>query len=226
MAGSPLKNLRMFEKLCGKNALQNIILATTMWDEVDDNVGSQREKELMARYWKGMMAQGSKTVRYKNSATSAWDIIDHFLQVANVRYAVLLQEEMVDMEKQLRETKAGQALYGTLEILVKKQQDMLNKIRAETRRHADDAVLSALKEEYEDLRKQLQVTYDEMQTLKIPLGRRLLRILRRPWDLWEGDNGKPSGFSNSWISSHDFSFKVDDSTRGRVRTRFVKPWGR
>jgi hypothetical protein len=206
MAGSPLKNLRMFEKLCGKNALENILLTTTMWDDVDDKVGSVREKELVAKYWKGMMAHGSKTVRYNNSATSAWEIIDHFLQVANARYAVLLQEEMVDMEKQLRETKAGQTLYGTLEVLVRKQQDMLNKIREETKRHGDDAVLSALREEYEDLRKQLQVTYDEMQTLKIPLGRRLLRILRRPWDLLEGDNGKPSGFLGLRISSHDFFF--------------------
>jgi hypothetical protein len=46
MAGTPLKNLRMFEKLCGKNALRNIILITTMWDEVDEALGLQREKQL------------------------------------------------------------------------------------------------------------------------------------------------------------------------------------
>ena len=33
MAGTLLKNLRMFEELCGKDALKNVILTTTMWDE-------------------------------------------------------------------------------------------------------------------------------------------------------------------------------------------------
>jgi hypothetical protein len=189
---SSVKNLRIFEKLCGKNVLQNVILTTTMWDEVDELTGQQRERELKAKYWKAMIDQGSKTVRYLNTPDSALDIIDHFLQTANARYAVLLQEEMVDMERQLRETKAGQALFGTLEVLVRKQQEMLNKIREETKRHADEAVLSALKDEYEELRKQLEITVAEMLTLKISLGKRFLRRLRRPWDWWEGGNGKLS----------------------------------
>ena len=191
VAGSPYKNLVMFEKLCGMNAPQNIILTTTMWDQVDDDVGSRREKELMAKYWKGMMDQGSKTVRYYNSAASAWNVIEHFVQVADARFDVLLRMEMVDIKKQLCKTQAGQALYGTLEMLVEKQQVMLKEIRADTRRRADNAMLSALKEEYEDIRKQhqeeyediqkrLQDTYDEMLTLNIPPGRRLLCILRRP----------------------------------------------
>jgi hypothetical protein len=183
MAGTPLKNLRMFEKLCGKNALQNIILTTTMWDEVDERMGSLRENELKAKYWKAMIDQGSKTVRYHNTQESAWEIIDQFLQTANRRYAVLLQHEMVDMEKQLRETQAGQALFGTLEVLVKKQQDMLQKIRVETKRHADETVLKSLKEEYEEIRKQLVTTMAEMQTLKIPLGKRLLRMFMSPLGL-------------------------------------------
>ena len=35
MAATSARHLRTFEELCGKNALQNVILATTMWDEVD-----------------------------------------------------------------------------------------------------------------------------------------------------------------------------------------------
>ena len=43
MVGTPLKNLRMFEELCGKDALKNVILTTTMWDEVDEETGLARE---------------------------------------------------------------------------------------------------------------------------------------------------------------------------------------
>jgi len=35
MPGSLLKNFRRFEKLCG-NDFNRIVLATTMWDEIDD----------------------------------------------------------------------------------------------------------------------------------------------------------------------------------------------
>jgi len=180
MAGTPLKNLRMFEKLCGKNALRNIILTTTMWDEIDEASGVRREKELRSNYWKVMIDHGSKTARYRNTRESAWDIVDQFCEIANKRCAMLLQQEMVDMEKQLRETQAGQALFATLEVLVKKQQEMLLKIRAETRRHGDGNIVRSLKEDYEEVRAQLAITVAEMQTLRIPLGRRLLRLFMYP----------------------------------------------
>lgn len=174
MAGAPLKNIQLFEKLCGKNALQNVVLATTMWDKVDGQVGILREKELKNGYWKTMIKQGSRTVRYRNTRESAWDILDGVL--GHNCLAVLLQREMVDMERQLRETQAGQKLYDTLETLMKAQQEKLDKIRVETMRQADDeTVLKQLQEEHEDLQKQLQTTILEMQQLKISVGKRFLR---------------------------------------------------
>ena len=32
MQGSVLKNLEMFQALCGDSGLSNVVLATTMWD--------------------------------------------------------------------------------------------------------------------------------------------------------------------------------------------------
>lgn len=180
MAGTPLKNLRMFRELCGKKALENIILVTTMWDEVDEDVGTQREKELRGKYWKAMIDQGSATARYHGTLDSAWDIVEHF---TTQRQAVLLQSEMVDLEKQLPETTAGRELYTDLEVLVKKQQHILQQIRAETKRHETEQnqrILQALKAEYETVRQQLNSTMNEMQRLKLPLGKRLLRLVWTP----------------------------------------------
>jgi hypothetical protein len=178
MAGTPLKNLRMFRELCGRQALENIILVTTMWDEVDEDVGSQREKELRGKYWKPMIDHGSATARYNGTSESAWDIVEHF---TTRRHAVLLQREMVDLKKELPETAAGQELYTTLEVLVKKQQDVLEKIRAETKRHEQDqTILKALQAECEGIRRQLDITLKEMQSLKLSPGRRLLRLLWSP----------------------------------------------
>lgn len=76
---TPLTNLTMFEKLCGEQALRNVILATTIWDEVHEEESTVRELELQQKYWKGMIQGGSKTFRYFRDQQSAWTIIQHFL---------------------------------------------------------------------------------------------------------------------------------------------------
>jgi len=191
MAGTPLKNLRMFQELCGHNALRNIILTTTMWLDVEEELGSVREKELEKKYWSGMISQGSKVFRFLNTPESAWIILDHFLRPAHERQAVQLQEEMVDLERQLSETKAGKKLYGELETIVKKQQTTLQKIREETKRHGrNEVLLQALKEEHEALRKDLANTVTQMQTLHIPLGKRLRGILSFPLLSYIGKLGR------------------------------------
>ncbi|KAJ8517857.1 hypothetical protein ONZ45_g5026 [Pleurotus djamor] len=176
MAGTPLKNLHMFEKLCGKDALGNIVLTTTMWDDVDEETGLQREKELQKNYWKGMINQGSRTVRYLNDEESAWEIVDYIVGPKNDSFAVELQHELVDLHEQLPETGAGRELYGKLQSLVSRQQDTLQRLRASMKRQEEPVILDALKEEYEELRKQLEATVRDMEALKIPIGTRLRRF--------------------------------------------------
>ncbi|KAJ8517858.1 hypothetical protein ONZ45_g5025 [Pleurotus djamor] len=180
MAGTPLKNLHMFEKLCGKNALQNIVLTTTMWDEVDLDVGIQRERELERNYWKTMLSHGSRSMRHLNTEESAWRIIDAIASAQNERYAVELQAELVDMGKELPETGAGKELYGKLQSLVARQQETLERLRASMKRQDNEIIVSALKEEYEGLRVQLAATVKEMEFLKIPIRKRLRRFFTVP----------------------------------------------
>jgi hypothetical protein len=173
----PLKNLGMFRKLCGEQALQNIILATTMWGEVEEEVGLQREKELEKTYWKGMIMQRSKVSRFLNTHKSAWTILDNFLQPAHEQQSVQLQKDMVDLQWQLSETKAGKKLYGQLVAIVKKQQLTLQKIRDESKWHGQNYVPQALKNQHESLRKELRNTVAQIQTLQIPVGMQLQSIL-------------------------------------------------
>jgi hypothetical protein len=178
MAGSPLKNLHMFKQLCGTSALKNIILTTTMWDEVTEEVGEQREGELTRNYWKPLIDQGSRTLRYTNTYTSAWEIVDTALYSKHEARTLQLQEELVDEKKKLPETSAGRELYSKLEKLLAKQKDTLQKIREETRAsHRDPFLLKALRDEYEEQQKELTKTMDEMHQLQIPLGTRLRRFL-------------------------------------------------
>lgn len=47
MLGAAKRYLYMFRKLCGEDALTNVVLATTMWELIDPVVGAKREKELI-----------------------------------------------------------------------------------------------------------------------------------------------------------------------------------
>jgi hypothetical protein len=65
MQGSSLDDLRMFRKLCGFEALKNVLLVTTFWDKVSDIEGRRREQELSSNedFWGHMIQKGSKMGR-------------------------------------------------------------------------------------------------------------------------------------------------------------------
>ena len=180
MAGTPLKNLRMFEELCGKNACQHVIMITTMWDEVDEQMGIARERELKLNYWRWMLERGSTTNRFMQTRKSALRLIEPLIDAANAKSSVLLQQELVDMRTELPATSAGIRLFSEMEILVKRRQEVLDRIRNAMKHSEEDRMaLPELQEEYQLLKTQLDQTVDEMRKLKLPLGKRLTRMTRK-----------------------------------------------
>jgi NurA-like 5'-3' nuclease len=166
--------------VCVENALQNVVLVTTRWENFDEAAGSQQEKQLKETQWKEMVDQGSSnTLRYSSTLDSAWNTIDHFVETANSRYAELLQEEMANMKNNLMADHASFE-WSRLEKLVEKQQEMMQKIRTQTKQQSAQRLLHD--GEYEDLHIQLATIFTEMQALNIPLGKYLLRVFSPPWN--------------------------------------------
>jgi len=97
----------MFKLVCGADALQNVVLVTTMWDEVDEETGLSPEEELRNDFWKSMIDSGSRMMQFRRSYKSAWEILD---QLSGIRRPLLLQVEMVHKKKSLSQTSAGAAL--------------------------------------------------------------------------------------------------------------------
>ena len=122
----------MFQNLCGAEALKNVVLVTTMWDEVDEEEGVNRENELTTRYWKKMIELGCRTSRFNNNTESALDIVSQF---QDARCTVLLQRELVDFNLQLAKTSAGRTLFSYLVEFVKKIKEVLAQIEAKLRRN-------------------------------------------------------------------------------------------
>ncbi|KAK4155080.1 hypothetical protein C8A00DRAFT_13861 [Chaetomidium leptoderma] len=118
MQGSALKNLHMFQKLCGDRGLASVVLATTMWKgleatEEGRQIGQQRSEDLQKpEFWGAMIKRGSRIVRHDGSAESAKSIVGSLIDGTDgqeSRGAVLdIQVQMVDEGKALDETAAGQ----------------------------------------------------------------------------------------------------------------------
>ena len=175
MAGTPLKNLRVFQKMCGRDALGKVYLTTTMWDEVDSSVGEKRLDELKTDYWKVMITRGAQTARCRSDDDSPKRIIRQILDQEVARKVLLLQEEMAELKKELRETALGQELYSHLDKLVEKQIVLLRRIDRERKAASDASVLTELQTEYNELRVQIDDKLRQMQELKLLRLKNLLR---------------------------------------------------
>jgi hypothetical protein len=66
MEGSALRNLKMFQQLCGKEPLKNVILATTFGSKVAKEDALRREEQLKVtpEFWRDMLERGSTMKRF------------------------------------------------------------------------------------------------------------------------------------------------------------------
>lgn len=166
MLGSTRKNLDLFYQLCGKDALKNVILGTTKWADVKREVGLRREGQLAQNHWKDMLTAGAEMAQFKGTHKSAWDIVGLIVQREEA-IALHIQEELVDLGQSLPDTDAGKTLRFTLEELARAQKEMAQRLE---RTPGDE-------ERYKETQRQLISTLNQIQELKIPLGRRLLNII-------------------------------------------------
>ncbi|OTA75563.1 hypothetical protein M434DRAFT_39029 [Hypoxylon sp. CO27-5] len=117
MQGSARRNVKLFEDLCGDNALKNVILVTTMWDILgtDEGLAEEREKQLRSKreYWGYMVDKGSEIFRHNNSEQSALKVIEHIVK-KNSRVVLNVQNEMVNGCQPLNKTTVGRGVQELL----------------------------------------------------------------------------------------------------------------
>ncbi|PVF99836.1 hypothetical protein CPB86DRAFT_262479 [Serendipita vermifera] len=154
ISGTSRRNMQMFQLLCGHDALQNVTLVTTMWNEVDDLTGSRREDELRERFWGDMIEAGSKVVRFEYTYESAWDILDQF---SGLRRPLQLQVEMVDQGKSLGQTAAGSELFRWFTQFMAELRALIQSLKRKLRRPSKGSVTS------EELEEKLTATKDKLK---------------------------------------------------------------
>jgi hypothetical protein len=156
MQGSTKRNLHMFRKLCGNDALSRVVLATTMWEDVDELKGAQREKKLSEteEYWGVMMRNGSQVRRHYNTRESALELLSYFVTSGSKTSDMVLdiQAQMVDQGKSLDETAAGMELQAELIRERKKNEATIAELEAKFRQAQEENNLERMKELEEEKR--------------------------------------------------------------------------
>jgi hypothetical protein len=184
MQGSARKNLRMFNKLCGKDALQKVVLVTTMWEQLQSQRdGEMREEELKTTedYWGWMSQRGSRIERHTNDRASARRLVEIFVpcgeRTAPEQISLAIQEEMAEQNKPLEHTTAGEKVRDDIakaalrisEAIEDYQQDIRAAIQArDTQRRRDlQEIMTEMENDHERLiRRQEVLTRDMHEMIK------------------------------------------------------------
>jgi hypothetical protein len=144
--------LGIFKELCGKDSLNNIVLTTTLWNDIDEETGSARETQLKDGYWQSMIVRGSRMRRFSGTRQSALQLLRPFVDQANalrgVRLRVILPTELPQDEA----VPMFRTKIALLQVAHKQQQEILRKIEEEFNTPDNSAKLQMLRKEYEDLK--------------------------------------------------------------------------
>ncbi|KAG8530514.1 uncharacterized protein KY384_005017 [Bacidia gigantensis] len=231
-AGSSIKTLEIFKKICGDLALQNVILVSTRWNEIDEETGAFREQQLRSDFWAYMLGHDARMARFDGSRDSAIGIVSQLVSRQSI--VLELQRELVDERKTLQETVAGAYVNDDLSekrAQLEKEVWDLEKLQQRTAQNDDRAMrrqieldrareqrrLQVAREDEERLRKQIALeVHTEIEGKKKKKGKGLwavLPFLPAVMGIIEMFVGIPPGSTallTSWFSESGIGESVSD----------------
>ena len=108
----------MFQKLCGDNALRNVVIVTNMWEGVSARICMNRREAVLMEgddFFKPVLDKGARMARHESTVLSAEKIIR--LILGNQRRLPLrIQEELVEENEAISGTGAGEELNQELAV--------------------------------------------------------------------------------------------------------------
>jgi hypothetical protein len=168
--GAAMKTFEIFKKICGEKPLKNVLLVTSRWtDDIDEELGSQREAELKDSFWAYMLAKGSSMSRFYGDHDSAVMLISQLLVKDSV--VLELQEELRDGKK-LSETAAGSYVHDGLQDLkaeCEKELASLKTLRAELLEQ-DRAAKRQIQKNMAEGKDRLEKTHEQQVSLERRIG--------------------------------------------------------
>jgi len=135
-----MRNLGVFQSLCGQEALENVLLTTTQWSNVDPAEGQAREDNIRHEdFWGGLISRGATLQRFHGTRESGLELISKLM--LQERKPLRIQDQIVNQQMALHETDAGKLLKDRLasrEERLKWELEYLEKQFCEFTRAGDD----------------------------------------------------------------------------------------
>lgn len=170
--GTAKKNLFMFKKLCGPSAMKNVLLVTTMWENVLPGDGERRETDLVNTpdFWGFMLAEGAHIQRHRNTRESAMALLKKFVKSRKI--TMNIQAEMVHEHKDLDDTEAGREVLGEmLKERERARQEVLEtqQMMQEALKERDEQSARLLREHQEKMNAKLAKMEEDREKLKVTM---------------------------------------------------------
>ncbi|KAL1797155.1 hypothetical protein ACET3X_003761 [Alternaria dauci] len=181
---SAVRALSAFKKMCGEEAFNGIIVATTMWDRVTTAELAKaevRHEELEAKIRRDIIRGGGRLVRLSAVDIDAARILQHIAS-KDRKLTLAFQRELVDESRLIHETGAGKVLYedlkGSFETLQAKAKEAQAKIE-EMDRYRE-------REELRELEDAIAETTRTMRSVDEDMGRTKVTLddIRKAWDAY------------------------------------------
>lgn len=175
MGGSAVKNLNIFQKMCGQSVFPSIMLVSSMWEELrpengGTSVGERREAELINndRFWGTMEKGGSRVMRHNGTAKSAQAILS---KMVNQKRVILeIQRQMVDQNLPLVRTVAGEFLEEEVAEVRKQQEDELRELKESmeaAKKEKDQEMIGLLLAQQRTCEDRLRTADSDQRKLKV-----------------------------------------------------------
>ena len=170
MTHTGVKNIDLFQRLCGEESLRNVILLTTRWDEVDYGLGQRREEEITSKFWNTMIKLGSTRPKrlgaVSNRSLGTVDpISDVITPMLRFQPTFLQTQRELGDGKRLIDTAAGQYIDRDLSAAIAKYSGILQSLKVANEAQ-DEASNAALWEEAETIERQLEIARQDFKALK------------------------------------------------------------
>ncbi|KAF2108802.1 P-loop containing nucleoside triphosphate hydrolase protein [Lophiotrema nucula] len=128
-SGSARRFLKVFQEVCGENAIPNIALVTTMWSKSPHQIYLQRDVQLQNNWWAQLISKGALIFQYDGSRAMAETIVGQLFRERDV--VLKIQHQLSNEHHLLEQTSAGALVSSEIE-------ERLTILDEEVRSIADD----------------------------------------------------------------------------------------
>ena len=156
----------MFQSLCGQQVLENVLLTTTQWSNVDLAEGQAREDNLRDEgLWGGLIGKGATLQKFRGTRESGFELI-HKLML-NTRKPLDIQDQIVKQNMTLLETDAGKCVNEELIALEKKFKEEVESLEKQHREamKAKDDKIKAMDDKMKEMGDEMKEMGDEIRAL-------------------------------------------------------------